>query len=331
MKAHAGDPIPRTVDWNLLAVLRFVLAAIVVCCHLSWFSPLPVAWVEQVASLGGKAAVIGFLLVSGFSIAASVDRGGTWAFYRRRWWRIYPLYVVAVLATAILQVVIGADLDLPHKELARDTWPTFVGNLFLLQTFVVKPLAFDGPIWSLAVEVFFYLLAPWLWRLKRWALLALIVFSAGCYLLPKHEDWGAVYLVLCKLNALKYAWCWLLGLLWFRERSLVVKVALVGGLAPLMIVLGRSEPLGFVTYLVTIAVLMYADRIRMPVKLAAVADYLGGLSYPLYLLHLPALICAYVICGWHAPGLLAVFALLVTMVAYQLVEVWLKPRLMGRR
>src|SRR6516225_10531904 len=92
----------RDTDWQGLALLRFFLAWVVLSGHLQVFATRPAPWVGVFAEFDGKAAVIGFLLVSGYSIAASLERSGR-GFYRRRFLRIYPPYLAALVFAAVLQ------------------------------------------------------------------------------------------------------------------------------------------------------------------------------------------------------------------------------------
>jgi peptidoglycan/LPS O-acetylase OafA/YrhL len=75
--------------------MRFLLASIVAVAHISDFEKSPFS-MFCAASLDAKAAVVGFLVISGFSIAASLDRDPN-GFYFRRFKRIYPIYFFAVL------------------------------------------------------------------------------------------------------------------------------------------------------------------------------------------------------------------------------------------
>ena len=135
-----------TVSWEALGFWRFVLCIIVLSGHALWFDKNPLSWTKFLDTFSGKAAVVGFLLVSGFSIAASIEREKK-MFYRRRFLRIYPLYFSALVFAVILELVLGGHLRLPNHTLDSLGLPTTIGNFFLLQTFIVKPIEFDGPVW----------------------------------------------------------------------------------------------------------------------------------------------------------------------------------------
>jgi peptidoglycan/LPS O-acetylase OafA/YrhL len=315
--------VART-NWPILAVLRFALAWIVLACHLPWFTADHVGWVTVLGWFGGKAAVVGFLMVSGYSIASSLSRGES-GFYRRRFLRIYPLYFFAVLFATVLERVFHGHLVVPGTSFDSLGWRTTVGNFLMVQTFVVKPIPFDGPVWSLSIEASFYAIAPFLFRLRRPWLVALIVFSAVCFLLPRHDNWGLVYRVLSYLNALRFLWCWVLGFLLWRDRGPFV-IALAVACTPLMLgwVTRDLAPLCVVTYVASLAVILAAPYLRVPKRVGALLDYLGDLSYPLYLFHLPVFILVYGLFAEGRPLVLVALALLVSALVYEAVDNRLK-------
>jgi peptidoglycan/LPS O-acetylase OafA/YrhL len=319
----------KSSQWEVLGALRFVLAFVVMCVHLTWYSA-PGTWPYPVTALGGKAAVIGFLLISGYSIAASLERQRV-GFYRRRLLRIYPLYLASLLFTAAIALHVGPHLVLPNQTLDRSGPITYLGNLLLLQTFVVKPVAYNGPVWSLAVEVSYYLIAPLLSRLDGRLLYAAIICSFVGFMLPKHADRGIVYLVLSKTNAINYFWAWGLGfMLWSRSNWAVISLALIG-IAIVFLGPATQDPLDAVTYTVSLGLILSAHRIHLSKRLGQIGRYLGDISYPLYLFHFPTLIIVYEAFGTRSPALLTAAALLASIAAFHFVDRFLKHRLLPQR
>ena len=211
------DSLPQrgAINWSLLAGLRFVLATIVFFTHALWFERGTFA--VAVASLGAKAAVVGFLLVSGFSIAASITRDEG-RFYFRRFKRIYPLYFLSVLAAIALEIWLG-QYQIPHFKFEPTGTVAAIGNLFLVQTFLVKTVAYNPVLWSLAVEVSFYIISPILRRLPLAVIAGTVAVSAIFYLMPHHTDWGLIYIYLLKANAVKYFWPFAIGFALYFNRS----------------------------------------------------------------------------------------------------------------
>jgi peptidoglycan/LPS O-acetylase OafA/YrhL len=316
----------KVTDWESLGLLRFFLAFVVLAGHVNVFTTARGGWPGAVDLFGGKAAVVGFLLISGYSIGAALERSPE-GFYRRRFLRIYPLYIVAIAFAALLQAVpYPSDLELPGIVGSDRGWGTALGNALLLQTFVVRPIAFNGPVWSLAIEAFFYALAPFFFRMRVGWLIALSLASMVFYELPRHDDWGFVYLALSKFNAAKYLWCWLLGFaLRLHPSPLVLGISVLGSLH---LVLGpyTPEPLSLATYLISLGAILAATRVRLPSSLRSVAAYLGDLSYPLYLFHFPVCLLLFIHFGIRSAGVFLAASMLVTVAALHGVDGFLKPR-----
>jgi len=162
-------------------------------------------------------------------------------------------------------------------------------------------------------------MAPVFYRLQRGWLVALIAISAVCHVLPRHDDWGLFYFVFSRLNALRYLWCWLLGFLLWRDRGRFV-VALAAACTPLILAWPTRSPLCIVTYVVSLGLVLAAPHLRLPRRSAAVLDYFGDLSYPLYLFHLPTFIFVYGWLGERRPLVLTAFALPVTALAHEAID-----------
>lgn len=289
------------VNWSALAVLRFVLAWIVLAHHYEDFVPGGLASVF--AQFGGNAAVVGFLLISGFSIAASIEKRPE-GFLFRRLVRIYPMYLAALLMTlAVQRYVVSTAVGEPIFP--ADDWATIAGNLLLVQMFLCKALAYNGPFWSLSIEFSFYVLAPLFFLLPRKYLWLPIVFSGLVYTLPDQPDAGLGYLLLTKFNALRYLWAWLLGFVIYANRSRTMSVV---GFGVCMVVLPQSDrdyisPVTLVTVGVSYLFLLWSQRFQVGKGLAKVFNFLGDLSYPLYLVHFPVAVLLTEGLGVRHPGL----------------------------
>ena len=135
----------------------------------------------------GYIFVDGLILLSGFLLFlphAGCRREGTkppsvLAFYRNRLWRILPSYLLAVLAAYFL-------FALPQGSYARegarrlDLW----SHLTLTQTFFLQPYygtPLNGVLWTVCIEMQFYLLFPLLarWTRKKPGLTLGLMMAAG--------------------------------------------------------------------------------------------------------------------------------------------------------
>jgi len=118
--------------WPLLGLVRFFLALVVAGTHLAHFAPgnAIAHWFD---GLSAFVAVIGFLVVSGFSIAASYEKSPA-GFYARRVLRILPLYVLAIAAAAFCTTPFGGKVVFQDSGvLLAPSSSSVLQNLFFLQ------------------------------------------------------------------------------------------------------------------------------------------------------------------------------------------------------
>lgn len=113
--------------------------------------------------------VDGMLLLSGFLLYLPYTQAGTrlpaiGAFYKRRLIRILPSYLLCVVPMFIFCCVRGNYLQTSDAVLDILSHLTFTHNLFYFSYFR-SPL--NGALWTLAVEMQFYLLFPFLARAFR--------------------------------------------------------------------------------------------------------------------------------------------------------------------
>jgi peptidoglycan/LPS O-acetylase OafA/YrhL len=104
----------------------------------------------------GYAGVTFFFVLSGFVLMWSArDHDTVLGFYRRRLVKIFPNHLVTWVAGFVLMAVTGALAAVPLAAL--------VPSLFLVQSWSTElPVLFgtNGPSWSLACELLFYLSFP---------------------------------------------------------------------------------------------------------------------------------------------------------------------------
>jgi len=136
--------------------LRFFAAIAIVIFHFGkWSIPFNEGFLNNYA-LSFNLAVSFFFVLSGFIMATVYNNLKTFSFketfkfYLKRFVRIVPLYILALLLTALF---INQDFSLTE----------FFLSLFFIQAWTSEyalSLNFTG--WSLAVEMFFYLLFPFI-------------------------------------------------------------------------------------------------------------------------------------------------------------------------
>ena len=151
--AHVSMPVPSSqVHLAPLDALRGLSAIYVALFHAwQWYPPytgdIP-EWLQH-----GPKAVAVFVVLSGFLIyraaAPIASRDDLTRYVRNRFLRIYPLYCVATLAIAVCGAV--GDVKSPAQQLLSD---------LLMLRGVGAPVMSNPPVWSLYVEVLFYLVMP---------------------------------------------------------------------------------------------------------------------------------------------------------------------------
>ncbi|MGK6320522.1 acyltransferase family protein [Sphingomonas sp. DT-204] len=160
---------------NNLDLVRFVLASTVFISHAHDLSTL-----DQLSVLSSlfssTMAVQAFFVISGFLIFQSYDRSSTLKSYAsKRIRRIYPAYFVIVVTCAIF---LGFMSKLPFGDYITNIglWKYVAANLVFLN-FLAPELpgvfqnntihAINGALWTLKIEVAFYIAVPicvWLFR-----------------------------------------------------------------------------------------------------------------------------------------------------------------------
>jgi peptidoglycan/LPS O-acetylase OafA/YrhL len=172
---HAIGPMitPLTARWPWMAPLLFPVAIGYVGVHL-------------------------FLVISGFCIhqklAASTPRDEPMRlkfaeFWSRRFWRLYPPYLVVLIGCSVLMVVLNAWLH--DRSLGQglamfwheSRWD-LITHIFMLHIFFGGLVygMLNSPLWSLALEEHLYLLyAPFLWMRNKLSMRgALIAVACVC-------------------------------------------------------------------------------------------------------------------------------------------------------
>ena len=160
-----------------LDVLRSMAVLMVLCDHLIRHYQL--GRFDNVGLFG----VLLFFVHTSLVLMYSMQRSGLTGaallkdFYIRRFFRIYPLSILAVL-TAVA-------LHLHNSQLGLTIGPrpgplTLISNLLLVQN-LTQTTSVIGPLWSLPIEVQMYLVLPFLflWRKRSlWSLFAIWLICA---------------------------------------------------------------------------------------------------------------------------------------------------------
>lgn len=327
-------------SWSKLAVLRFVLAAIVALNHLA--ETMPIGVLSAIPMLGTFEAILGFLLVSGYSIGVSYRKQPE-RFLWRRIRRIYPIYLFSL-------VLMGVVLATGHDALPR-AWEWLANLLFLNQ--LVVPTSIVAPAWSLSLEFWLYCLTPLLFMLSDRSTKFLVVvsfvsfcvYTCGRTLFHWTYYSGTSY----GLNLLLLAFIWLSGLRLARLEKgqshdgvlrsifaifaiyMLMCVAIQGGYRLKNNDLGqffRGDLVGLLLRTCTLAGvgLVFKNVLRRSGgKPSAWMRTLGDVSFPLYLLHVPVFALLQRTAS-RSPYLYFAVALAASTAAYRVLDLYSQRR-----
>jgi peptidoglycan/LPS O-acetylase OafA/YrhL len=311
--------------WALLAISRFFLAFIVMAAygHLDKFTDLNIFF-NTIREFGGKAAVMVFLMISGISVGYSMMKSKE-GFFKRRFLRIYPLYFIAVLLAVVLQYYLGSPYLVRDTTFVAAGNLTSISNFLLLQGIASLPITYNNPLWSISVEVFLYLILPLLYRLRFHYVYLIALLSVLLFLTHTH-----LFLInLFGVQHIIYAWPFLIGFLIAVKKQFwgALSLILIGafGIYYNFLMAVVIEKFAFMWFLLTVALVicfMYV-KINLPNYIKICFNYLGMISYPMYLFHIPFYFILYRI-GIRDAYLLVSLAILFCIPINFIFDIWLK-------
>ncbi|HEX8926875.1 MAG TPA: hypothetical protein VF786_13840, partial [Terriglobales bacterium] len=130
-----------------------------------------------------------------------------------------------------------------------------------------------------------YMVAPKLRKLSTGALLVMIVLSFVAFLFKAPRSTGLETLENWRVLVVT-SWMWMIGFLYFRLRRTPLGFTILAFPATLSLALGRNWGLPL---LFSVFVLIMSTEISVSGKAGTFFNFLGDVSYPLYLFHLPAM------------------------------------------
>jgi len=278
----------------------------------------------------GWAGVAIFFVISGFCIHLSHERSrqkGWKTFFLRRFFRIYPPYLVSLLFFGLVFPLTRLNFTAHVLHVHAEWFYSLVQlgvHLLLVHNFSAISLkGINPPFWSIAVEVQLYLLYPLVHRLlKSKGLLPMLWLSGGIELglrsveavlimLHPNRDipvWFAnepfIFWFSWTIGAV-LAEAWLSGKpLPFRHSLWVwpLVTLLCYGIRPLSIF---CFPLTALSTVALISALLSTDVPLFPARLDFLAGHLrfaGIVSYSAYLIHMPLLYFVPVLASSLFPG-----------------------------
>jgi peptidoglycan/LPS O-acetylase OafA/YrhL len=292
-----------------------------------------------------------FYLLSGYLIFQSYERMQSLGdFYVNRTLRIYPALLVCLVVSLLSVWATGYFAE--HRPAPGEFWPWILAQISFMQFYNPDFLrgygvgVLNGALWTISVELQFYVLMPlmaWLIR-NRPRILALVLLAslAVNLYLRLYPNWQSVYIKLLTVSFGPWLYMFLLGSLAATSKRLPELLGRIGYLPLIaayvtsMAFIGdyeanASNAINPVSFAVLAALLLKFSAARLP--LARVNGFVRGndLSYGLYLYHMPIINLLLVVGVASAAGnaLLTIGAgLLAACLSWFIVE---KPALSHKR
>jgi peptidoglycan/LPS O-acetylase OafA/YrhL len=271
---------------------------------LGWDYLWPEILLGKTGISSGHLGVMLFFLISGFVISLSINRTDPLTFLIRRAIRIYPTCFAAVIFTVISVTVYCRLFNVPTAF----SWDVILNSALLTSGWVGQG-GLIPVLWSLSAEVAFYLLVALVVSLTRSkfgvreifiaGLICCAIIFLGASFVNKLNSWPALAIALKWASYLAAYISYMLigGALAIAVHGEQPKIVKIGGIASSILIyclsvflynrhtagLGTDIASGIEILILFSAVLYFGrnwDGSR-------ITNFLGDISYPLYLLHIP--------------------------------------------
>jgi peptidoglycan/LPS O-acetylase OafA/YrhL len=264
-------------------------------------TPFYVHWASPGAGLDWGAYGVGlFFLISGFVIPFSLQRETWKSFAMRRLLRIVPTYVAGFTLTLLAIWLAG--------QYFQNDWPYSLSQIAIhyvpgIRDVMMSP-RIDGVIWTLELEVKFYvicaLLSVWLRKQSlKVFLLPLVLFAAAIWTGTLLDDWRQQDVALWRqainfMFVAQYLIFLFIGVAFhYLYQGRLSALQATGWIAALFLLfcivwwcsLYRMEFDSVINYVLALSTFAGAYRLRAAFKRHRITDFLANISYPLYVVH----------------------------------------------
>lgn len=339
--SRSSEPDSKLIG---LEVLRFLAALAVLVWHYQhfWFvgpdlkdfvrAEQPLYFVFRLFYEWGVYGVQVFWFISGYiffwKYLGTIHRGtvGAWPFFVLRFSRLYPLHLLTFLVVALLQYRYHAVTGLFHVYQANDAYHAGLQVFMASNWGLQSGDSFNGPIWSVSLEVlaylFFFVFARAFGR-SLWLVALTIVVAAVAYQLKAGHVFQCIYCffvggMVALLGNTALAKAWQKPIFW---ASVFYIVAAAIGFRALNLFDKKPVVHLYISTAAPLLIHVMASRAWLTGALSRWAATAGNTTYSSYLLHFPlqmALMLAAAGSGWRIPREDPVFFLAYLAVSFML-------------
>jgi peptidoglycan/LPS O-acetylase OafA/YrhL len=291
------------VRLNNFDLLRLALAVAVACEHAYLVGLPPLRLGAFGAVFDGYAAVECFFVISGYLIFQSWEASSSLRSYAaKRIRRVYPAYATVVIAMALAGALLTTLT--PAAYFTSPAWLRYLGANLLFLNFLQPTLPgvftaaaepwVNGPLWTIKIEVMFYMTVPLLALLRRriafvWIFAALYVGSvawAQLFDTLRIATGRDVYAILERQLPGQMAFFVSGGLLYYYADAFRRRAGLFAAIGLAVVIAHYKFDLPWLYPTALAAVVIYAAE-----GLPYLGNFgrFGDMSYGLYVVHYPVL------------------------------------------
>lgn len=331
-----------------LEIIRFIAAVAVLFWHYQnlWWTPQGLtgfvrseqplypyfSWLYEFGLYGVQVfwSISGYIFFWKYRQSVAARRIGGRTFFVLRFSRLYPLHLATLLLVAALQAFYVRLKGDPFVYGHDDPFHFALQLLFASNWGFQAGSSFNGPIWSISLEILvyfaFFVVLRYLGSSVLWSV-AIVVAASACYAAGHHSAIFECFVCFYVggLTAIMSGTGW--ARTHRRELLGVALVVLVA--APVMALVFKAGvpkslfQLAVIGYLPALLYVM-AERCRIPRMTANAVQVAGNMTYSSYLIHFPVQLSIAVVCamrGIAIPRLSPVF--FVAYMATVLLLAWL--------
>jgi peptidoglycan/LPS O-acetylase OafA/YrhL len=293
-----------------IQVLRLLAASSIVLYHVIHYAVemgvVPKTLIDHSPVVLSSGVTV-FFVISGFLMAALIERSTPFTFIAHRLLRIYPPFLAAVGLVTLAKILLFGSA--PPFSVVRVLTLVPSGS-------ILYPL---GVEWSLVYEVFFYFIAMALCFLPNASQRKLVLLAWAALIIAANEGGSrSVTQILPSLSNILFSYlntAFIVGMFvwWTREKNELPAIpTFIAGLVAITIAYTILSDWIVVRYLVTVAGSAFLVKAAAAAQSSryfsgrlSVLPALGDGSYGLYLLHVPIITIFYALSASKSLGTLA--------------------------